>query len=212
MRPWTIPIALVACGLGAGAARADQCAWLDDAAVATRAARELERHRSMISFCEPCGELAPGAPVEAAEVAVRPVDGGAVEVTVDGRGIDLAYTYVKTSEHQYRNLASLAGCPASGVSPHLRIDQASTGVLISADSAAPVHAVAVAPAPSAVLPPAPATVVYIVAPPGWGAGWIGILLACGAGLAGVIAALGRVGARRRRAMLPRAVDLAPPEG
>ena len=141
--------------------RADQCAWLDDTAVADRAARELARASLVIEYCEPCGATAPGAPFDVGTVSTRPAAPGFSEVLLDDRGVDLAYTYVLLpGARVYRNLALLAGCPADGVSPSLRIDDAtSSGVLIFGDST-PGHtsAAAAAPATAPVVeqPPAPA--------------------------------------------------------
>ncbi|MEO7735196.1 MAG: hypothetical protein ABIY55_29850, partial [Kofleriaceae bacterium] len=129
-------IAVIAVAAPAGLARADQCQWLDDPAIATRAQRELARHPDVIAFCEPCGDLAPGAPDTARSAVVQPLRDHAVSLVINGDSVDLAYLYVKTSEHQYRNLAALAGCPTRGVSPSLRVDAATAdGVLIRVDHA-----------------------------------------------------------------------------
>ncbi len=147
---------------GIGPARADQCAWLDDAAVADRAAHELARASKVIEYCEPCGDLAPGEPADVGEVSIQQVDRGAWQLLVDERGIDLAYTYVlEPGAPAYRNLAALAGCPAEGVSPSLAIaDSTPTGVLIRADST-PVPAAAAPPPPA---PPPPAIRPALAAP------------------------------------------------
>jgi hypothetical protein len=202
----------VAAALSARAARADQCQWLERD-VATRAARELARHPEVVSFCEPCGDAAPGAPRTARRVtlqadgnaasivngnAVSIASGNAVSIAIDGEPIDLAYTYVQTTAQQYRNLAQLAGCPAAGVSPRLRVDAATrTGVLIHAD-----------PAPAAPAPLAPlvARTVYIEAPSS--ARPAVILLGCGALLGLLVAGALRLG-RRRGMHQPRASDLEP---
>jgi len=137
-----MPILLVlAAMLAARSARADQCQWLADPEIATRAAHELASHPEIVAFCEPCGDAAPGAPRKATNVAVQQLGDHATSITIDGDSVDLAYTYVKTSERQYRNLAALAGCATSGVSPSLRVDAATAaGVLIRADPGAPAAA------------------------------------------------------------------------
>lgn len=113
-------------------AHADQCQLLSSPEVAARAATVLREASSMLSYCEPCGERAPGppAPVPAGEVAVvRQTDGWAVRV--QGQELDLAYRYVQREGGPYQNLAVLAGCPVHGVSPSLRVAPATaTGVLI----------------------------------------------------------------------------------
>jgi hypothetical protein len=124
MRTWIVPIALIGCAWSAGTARADQCAYLDRS-TALRAADEIRRHPTLVELCEPCGDRVPGVPATATSVVVRPVDEGRFfEVAVDGDGIDLAYTFVQSTAERYRNLAAVAGCPATGVSASLRIDQA----------------------------------------------------------------------------------------
>lgn len=214
MRSWIIAGALASCAWPV-VAYADQCAVLDEA-TAARAVDALRRHPDIVSFCEPCGEVAPGVPDRVTNVAARHTGGG-FEVWVDGRPVDLAYTYARTSSHRYENLAALAACPTTGVSPSLAIDDASaTGVLIHADPG-PVHrerfvepALAAAPlplAPPAAAPPAaaPAPAIYIVTPgSGSQIAWDAVMLACcltlGAWWLGA-------GLRRRRAMRPRATDL-----
>jgi len=194
-------IAAIAVAAPAGLARADQCQWLDDPAIATRAARELERHPEIIAFCEPCGDPAPGAPDRVRSVAVQPLRDRAVSLVVNGDSVDLAYLYVKTSVHQYRNLAALAGCPTRDVSPSLRVDPATAdGVLIRADRAA-LPAVTAAPAA-----PPPTIVIVAATPPS------PALLVLGGGAA--LAVLGGLAlwlaARRRTGHVPRATRLAPP--
>jgi hypothetical protein len=204
MRTWIVGMAAVGAVLAATEARADQCAWLDDPAVAERAARQLIQRPELVAFCEPCGDVVPAAPAAVTAVAVRPVGDGFVEVVVDGRAIDLAYAYVPTADGQYRNLALLAGCTANGVSPGLRVEHASTGVLIQAGAAPPPSPATIA-AASAGTSISPPTVIHVVshAPVGWmflGLGWI--------------TALGMLGMwrltrsnRRVTTSLPRAVEL-----
>lgn len=113
-------------------AHADQCAIVDDA-VATRAVAALRSHPMVIEYCEPCNDPAPGAP-RRIDRAVKIRDNAAdARVTLDGRDVDLAYTYVQTAPLKYENLAKLAGCPASDVSPSLVVNDASdTGIIITA--------------------------------------------------------------------------------
>lgn len=217
MRAWMITGAIASCAW-ATTARAEQCAVLDDA-TAARAADVLHRYPDIVSFCEPCGDVAPAVPARATRAATHLASGGA-EVLVDGRPIGLAYTYVKTSNHRYDNLAALVGCPTTGVSPSLAIDDASpTGVLIHASRAPvreaepiPERAVppsAPAPAPGSAPAPAPASAIYIItSTSNTGVGWGAIIAACS-----MTTLLWWLGAaelrrhRRRRAMRPRATEL-----
>ena len=183
---------------GAPAARAEPCTGPADRSVATRAATELSSRGRMIVFCEACGDAAPGRPIDVAGVAVQPTGAGLADVLVDGRPIDLANTYVPTSDVEYRNLAALAGCVATGSSV-LRVDRATaTGVLIRATGAPPA---APPPATTGATPPLPP------APPGWIAGFLGGLAAFAtASFVGVAAAVTRR-RRPRRSSLPRAASL-----
>jgi len=193
-----VVIAFALCAAAARAARADQCAWIDES-VAERAAQALTRAK-YVEMCEPCGDKAPGVPTVADHVELRHHAEGA-ELAIDGRTIDLAYVFVKTSDHAYSNLAALAGCPTTGVSPSLAIDQATAhGVLIHATTE-PVVAVA-QPAPAPEEPPP--EVIYVVnerTEPLWP-----VALASAGATALAFAALARV-RRRRRAYEPRATSL-----
>jgi hypothetical protein len=190
-------------------AHADQCQWIDDPAIATRAVRELTSHPEIIAFCEPCGDVAPGAPRTAASVTIQRVDDRAVELVVNGDSVDLAYLYVKTSARQYRNLAALAGCPTTGVSPSLQVEAAtSAGVLIRADNRALVTRApaAVTPTPDVPVAAVP-TVVIVSSAPSIG---IMLLLACGAPLALLGGLALWLATRRRPLHVPRASRLTPP--
>ena len=213
-----VMLALVT-ALSARAAHADQCQWLDDRAIAKRAVRQIVNHPDYVEFCEPCGDAAPGEPRRANRVDLRALDRHAVELTIDGESVDLAYIYVKVSNRQFRNLAMLAGCPTMGVSSSLRIDSESpTSVVIRAADPAPRRPAAAEPvppmpvaAPVALFAPAEAPrakpVVVFVETPDAIRRWLSAIA--------VLAALGAVGAwrmaRRRVPHAPRAVHLRPRE-
>ena len=192
----TFSLALAMARSGVSLAWAEPCTGPSDRAVAARAARELSSRARMIVFCEACGDAAPGSPVDVASVVVRPTGAGLAEVIVDGRPIDLATAFVPTSEVEYRNLALLAGCAATGSSPALRVDRATaTGVLIRA--AGP---------PAAARPPIAVAAPRSSDPPTWAAGFLGGLAAFAVAS---IAAFGLAVSRRRArcSSLPRAAAL-----
>jgi hypothetical protein len=212
MKAWLIPISL---GLCAGTARADQCAWID-ADVAAKARTIVERAPKVIDFCEPCGDQAPGEPHAVHSADVTAADGDFKELRVNGTAVDLAYVFVQTDATHYRNLAALAGCPATGVSPSLEVAaETKHGVLITADDDAvpsPITLPAIAapppppPAP-AVAPPAPPAV-YVYATTTHEIAWSVLALAAAGGLVtGSALTLLLVASRRRRTMRPRAAEL-----
>ena len=186
-------------------AHADQCAWLDEPSVARRAVRELTSHPEYIELCEPCGDQAPSVPRRAGKVRLHAFQ-GTREVLIDDVAVDLAYVYVKTADRQYRNLAMLAGCPTTGVSPRLVVQVATpTGDLIVADPGMRPAAAVPAPAPEplvAAAPPPPA-IVYVEAPES--RRWLVVV----ALLASLGAAVAWRQARRRLAHVPRAANLRP---
>jgi hypothetical protein len=207
---WLVSVSIVAVTTFSNTAHADQCAWID-ADVASRAQAILAKSPKVIAFCEPCGDKVPGVPVAAKHVDVREPSAGFREVVVDGNGIDLAYTFVQTSASEYANLASLAGCPATGVSPTLSIaPETTSGVLIVADTR-PV----VAPTPAIVEPAAmePAVIapppqIHVYRTTRYEVAWPMLLVAAAGGFAfGSLSTLLFVATRRRRAMRPRATDL-----
>jgi hypothetical protein len=200
----------------AGTAYADQCAWID-AKTATKAKQLVEAHPKVIAFCEPCGEKAPGIPEAATRLEIGSPDAGYKELRINGEGVDLAYTYVQTSPGTYRNLAMLAGCEASDISPSLQVaDETPNGVLITpAEDPPPPPPQVVQPLvltlPTAAPPPPPPPPQIVVVETRAAFPWAMIALAgitgFGATLFGVLtlAAL----RRHRRGMRPRATDLRP---
>ncbi len=217
MKTWTLSVAAVATSLLlARAAHADQCAWNEDAH-ATKAKTILAKHPKVIEFCEPCGEKAPGEPYIASTVTIDSPAAGYKEVSINGKPIDLAYTFVQVSSTKYKNLAKLAGCPASGVSASLKIaDETPDSVLITSNQTQepppppppepPPIQIAQLPAPTP--PPATQYVSYYNNTVEANVPWSVVLLAgCAGFLSGIACTLGAVTIRRRRAMKPRATDL-----
>ncbi len=158
MRMW-IPALLLAGGI----AHAEPCA---DPAVTHQI---LVEHPTIIAFCEPCGDHVVGAPQH-----------------WNGEAVDPTYTYVQTTPSRFDSVAALAGCPVAGVSPGLRVEEATAdGVLIVPDQTAPS-------------PVAPR--MLVVEKPMRGVGWAEIAIGCGATSALWIAVMRW---RRRRAHRPR---------
>jgi hypothetical protein len=113
-------LALVLVATLSTAARADQCAWVDEA-TAKAGAAVLTAGRRLIDYCEPCKGRNKKAPVAIkADATVRPAgkSGDYFEVVVDGKGVDLAYVFVEIDPKSKRfdNVAAKAGCPTRGVS------------------------------------------------------------------------------------------------
>lgn len=217
MKAWLIPISLC---LAASPAYADQCAWIDEAA-ALKAQRILKSSPKFIEYCEPCDETAPGTPQVAKTVDVNDAgDGNYKEVSINGKAIDLAYVFVKTSDARYENLASLAGCPATGVSPSLTIEaETRTGVMITADNDPPAQGMTpVSEVPSfgerAVPPPVapPLQQVYVYKTTTHEIAWLPIALAAAGGfVSGSALLILLIVMRRRHALRPRAVNLTAPK-
>jgi len=187
---------LLAASLVIAAARiahADQCANVS-LEMATHARNLIADHPMVVMFCEPCGDRVPGEPQEMGSVSSGPG-----EVRFNGEAIDLAYTYVQTSPRRYDNLAVLVNCPTVGVSPSLRVEEATDrGVLIVPDSSAPV---VLPPPPESAVPPvelAPAVIVQATTTTGLG--WGEIAAGCGATS---LLWIGALRLRRRRAHRPR---------
>lgn len=139
----------IAATLGASApAHADQCAWLEDAAMLELAVTRLHTAGSYIGLCEPCGETIPGPPQAVGKIEVRKVSQAARVLSIDGRDLDLAYVYVETAPQRYENLAVLTGCPVDGVSPTLTVNaETSTGVMLFPGDAAPTDSSPGSPTP-----------------------------------------------------------------
>ena len=199
---WMIPASLAF--LVASTAHADQCEWVHDG-VAQRAQQLLAKHPTVIQFCEPCGEQAPGTPIEARTVASTRPQAGFQQLQINGQAIDLAYTYIKTSGTTYANLARLAGCPADGVSPTLAVaDETAHGVLITASD----QPVSIASEPAAPRVPMPIAPVYVYSTTTERLPWLALVLAVAAGFVlGAATPRAIAAVRRRRTMQPRASEL-----
>jgi len=181
-------------------AHADQCELISDQ-VATRALAVMQAHPNVVEYCEPCGDRAPGEPHRIDHLAKQRDTDGYYAVTLDKREVDLAYAYVQTAPSKYENVAALAGCPTSGVSPTLDVTDASDRGVLIVPSETPVAQVAAPP------PPAPTTTItYVVQEDHLN--WLAVIAACGLS-SGLWALTTVVLLRRRRtlAMRPRAIDM-----
>ena len=177
----------------ASVARADQC-QLVDSGTAVRALQLLHDGPNVLTYCEPCGDRAPGEPVRAARAGAERDAMGSYQVVIDRREVDLAYTYVQTGPERFDNLAKLAGCPTSGVSPTLAV----TAPLPSD------QAILIQPPPRREPAPAPTTVVISQRP---SVGFVSLVGTCL--VTSAVCTLGLFFALRRRrlAMRPRAINL-----
>jgi hypothetical protein len=94
----------------AAQASADQCAYVTRD-MAAQALRIVMDAGSVQTYCEPCGDR--GATyVDVKAVGMADVNyQGYWEMQINGRGVDLAYTFVNGM-----NLAAIVSCPTQGVS------------------------------------------------------------------------------------------------
>lgn len=100
-------------------ALADQCSYITKEQALISLSR-LNVGQTLYLFCEPCGDKNPKSTV------IKSLSTETVgyqdywQVKVNQQGIDLAYTFVESGINNYLlNLAAIAGCPATGVSPIL---------------------------------------------------------------------------------------------
>lgn len=92
------------------AAFADQCAVVN-AEMTRKALSILKDAQTVHSFCQPCGDRAPQK-LYVRNASFKQFDNSNYEVLINGKSIDLAYTYVNGL-----NLATIVGCKTTGVSP-----------------------------------------------------------------------------------------------
>ncbi|TNE99146.1 MAG: hypothetical protein EP326_08590 [Deltaproteobacteria bacterium] len=97
-------------------AMADQCQLLDKAD-AERGAQILSQSSVAFDFCEPCGDTAPQKMEIQTVEAVKSNYRDYYEVRVNGRAVDLAYTF----DAQGQNVALQTSCSASDVSASIEV-------------------------------------------------------------------------------------------
>jgi len=101
-------------------ALADQCQYVSvESAKKAVKLISLSKKNSggVLELCQNCGERVPS------ELRVNQIDIGATgvteapaEVAINGKGIDLAYTYVNVNNGTWVNLGMLSNCPVDGAS------------------------------------------------------------------------------------------------
>lgn len=109
-----ISVILLSCSFSA---LADQC-QLITAAQAKQAALLMQKGSEVVSLCEPCGEKAASAKISVVSSAkAKDADYQKYqEVLVNGKSVDLAYTFVKVAPNKYVNVSKVVGCDSHGVS------------------------------------------------------------------------------------------------
>jgi hypothetical protein len=106
----------------AGAARADQCAWVTPAQAA-QGAKILKASKELLQICEPCGDKTNAWPavMSAKLVTVTKVSPKFSQVFLGSTGLDLAYLFVPQGKtRNFGNVAKAVGCKTQGVSPEIR--------------------------------------------------------------------------------------------
>ena len=96
---------------------ADQC-QLVSSTMAKRATILLQNGSEIASLCQPCGETIASAKISVARSvkSASAVYGNLQAVLINGKNVDLAYTYVKVAPNKYINVAKAIGCKADDVS------------------------------------------------------------------------------------------------
>jgi hypothetical protein len=101
----------VVAALGAPAiASADRCA-LNSRSVAERALTIVKQGSTVLEYCEPCGDKAPGKPF-----VVKSIENKDGRVLVNGSVRSLAYLFVKGGAEHYQNVGIMSRCGARDVS------------------------------------------------------------------------------------------------
>lgn len=107
----------------ASVASADQCAYISEQEAKT-AMQYLQPNDQVVYFCELCGDkIFQSEPIhDIKTLSVKQVDenDNLWEISVNGKGIDLAYTYLDTGHLNFVNMAVLSGCEAQGMTPHIK--------------------------------------------------------------------------------------------
>lgn len=126
MKAWSLVGSIVISLLLAPAARADQCAYITKAQ-SLAAFNQLSIGQTIYEFCELCGDKTP-KPLVIKNLSIgNTKTPGYWEVLVNGKGIDLAYTYINYGNHKSDrrklNLALVANCSANDFTPIIFVAQ-----------------------------------------------------------------------------------------
>jgi len=103
-----------AVALAPALASADQCAYVTKAQ-ADDALQLVAVGDDIVEFCEPCGEGPQSVKVDTVTSAETGFE-NTWEVSVNGQGIDLAYTFIANGDGKWVNLSKMVDCPSEGVS------------------------------------------------------------------------------------------------
>src|SRR3954471_18854348 len=95
-------VCLLVMMLATHAAYADQCEAID-ADQAAWAKKLVVAGATIAPFCESCGDTAPGAPIKVSSVTTTK-DHGALHLHINGKTVDLAYTYLQTGKATWTNV------------------------------------------------------------------------------------------------------------
>ena len=99
---------------------ADQCQYVttESAQTAVKLISLSKKNiDGVLDFCQNCGDRIPKEiKVNQIDIVATDVDDVPAEVAINGRGIDLAYTYVNISEGTWVNLGKLSNCANDGAS------------------------------------------------------------------------------------------------
>ena len=110
-----LALALFVC-LISTAAVADQCQLISPEQ-AGKALDFLKPGGTIVEFCEPCGDKNfYSKPQQIINNIQAVLEQEYWAVKVNGKGIDLAYTFVRNAEGSFLNASKLADCPSDDVS------------------------------------------------------------------------------------------------
>lgn len=114
-------------------ASADQCQYITTESAQTAVKLiSLSKNNSggVLDLCQNCGDRIPKEiKVNQIDIVATDVDEVPAEVTINGRGIDLAYTYVNISEGTWVNLGKLSNCANIGASQFIIEKKSSNGIV-----------------------------------------------------------------------------------
>lgn len=135
MRTLLLALAASSALLVPAIAHADQCAWVSKTE-AINGAKDLGQHfgAKYLTYCQPCGDEGPSAAtVKGVSFSWADESHTYFQVKVNGKPVDLAYTYTAVDENfdgktdYWQNVGAAAGCPVQDVSTTLDAAEVSAG-------------------------------------------------------------------------------------